>query len=695
MRKIYTLLSALVCLASYNATAQINYSFSTATGTYTPLSGGTVPTLVSAGITGASAFDEGYVNNVPIGFTLNYNGTNYSTMHINTNGFIALGDPFVDPPANGYYTNNLTSGPTGPTATPAARPIIAPLWDDLDIVAGSNLSYALAGTAPNRVLTVQFSNVLWSYQATAPTISFQIKLYETSNVIEFIYRQEAGAVAAGSASIGITASGTGANNFMSVQNTTASATASKASEVANINTKPATGQIFRFTPSAPITNDVSVNKVYALGKVGRGVGTLVSAVISNLGTNSLTNVNVTLTVSGANTYTNTITVASLPASSTRTVQFPLYNNANVGANTLTVSVPADQDASNNSSSATQDVTVSQMLYGTGSTPTAGVNAGNGNTIVAKFAVPYGNAISSLNIFFTQANNTYEAVIYDNVNGVPGTALWTSSPLTTTVGENIISVSPVQPISDSFYVGVRQTGTALGLGYQTETPLRTGTFYLKSGTNPWFDLSGNPSNIFLTMIGLTTNAPLPVLISQLSGEKLQQFNKLSWTTFTEQNNYGFEVERSADGRSFSSIGFIKSNAANGNSAATLNYTFPDSKPFSGNNYYRLKQIDIDGKTSFSNVVLLKGEKVTALSFSSVYPNPAKDKLSIIASAPSADRINLVVTDLAGKVVKQQAINVVAGDNNLSLEVTSLPSGSYILKAVCATGCETAITKFVKQ
>jgi hypothetical protein len=81
--------------------------------------------------------------------------------------------------------------------------------------------------------------------------------------------------------------------------------------------------------------------------------------------------------------------------------------------------------------------------------------------------------------------------------------------------------------------------------------------------------------------------------------------------------------------------------------------------------------------------------------SIYPNPAVKDLNLVITAPAADNISLIVTDLYGKVVSQLSTKVVAGDNNLQVPVTALASGTYIIKAVCSNGCETAVQKFVKH
>jgi hypothetical protein len=96
---------------------------------------------------------------------------------------------------------------------------------------------------------MEWINMNWDYSASTAGISFQLKLYETSNIIEFVYRQEAGALVNDGASIGLTAAATGSGNFSSVSASTANPTVSTTTETNSIVTKPATGQIYRWDPT--------------------------------------------------------------------------------------------------------------------------------------------------------------------------------------------------------------------------------------------------------------------------------------------------------------------------------------------------------------------------------------------------------------------------------------------------------------
>jgi hypothetical protein len=194
----------------------------------------------------------------------------------------------------------------------------------------------------------------------------------------------------------------------------------------------------------------------------------------------------------------------------------------------------------------------------------------------------------------------------------------------------------------------------------------------------------------------TCSPVPVRLTAFTGERRGNANWLAWNTAAEINNKGFELQRSADGINYASIAFINTLAENGNSSNALNYTFTDEKiTATAGYYYRLKQIDKDGKYNLSNAVFIKGAKVNKLELVQVYPNPANSLLNVKVASPKADNVTFVITDMTGKVVIQQQKAVAGGDNLLQVDLRTLSQGSYLLKAICANGCETTVTKFIKQ
>jgi Ig-like domain CHU_C associated/Secretion system C-terminal sorting domain/Periplasmic copper-binding protein (NosD) len=204
-----------------------------------------------------------------------------------------------------------------------------------------------------------------------------------------------------------------------------------------------------------------------------------------------------------------------------------------------------------------------------------------------------------------------------------------------------------------------------------------------------------TSVTATIDNSPTCTPTPVTLLSFKGDRVGAINKLEWTTATEQNNAGFSLQRSVDGVNFSQLQYVNSKATGGNSNSQLSYTYDDVKPLQGNNYYRLQQKDRDGKTSYSQIVLLKGARVSTLMMSNVYPNPTVQALNMILSSPVAEQVRIVVSDATGKIVWQQSKQVAQGDNNVQINVQALATGSYVVKAICNTGCETAVHKFVKQ
>jgi hypothetical protein len=232
-----------VATAASGTTYLVNstpYNFAATSGTFTAL-----PAVGASGSTdsGVSLTADGSMSaTLPLvapspSFTFNYGGVNYTNFRVSSDGFLVFGSAGTT-----SLTNNLA------TATSTLRPGLAPLWDDLQCTQG--IKYMLQGTAPNRVLTIEWLNMEWNWSANNPTISFQIKLYETTNVIEYIYRQDAQAVNNGSSGASIGLMGTASTNFVSLQDVTASPAISTTSSTNGLSTKPATGQIYRFTPAA-------------------------------------------------------------------------------------------------------------------------------------------------------------------------------------------------------------------------------------------------------------------------------------------------------------------------------------------------------------------------------------------------------------------------------------------------------------
>ncbi len=216
----------LTLLFASRTMAQVanNYNVTPSSGTYTALTAGTtIPSILT---------DDAISGGISLGFNYVFNGVTYTNVYISSNGFLSFNSS-----AGSEYLNDLASNTF-------SRPLIAPLWDDLN-GSGGTARYQTTGSAPNRVFTMDWNNWKWDYNA-ANNISFQVKLYETSNNIVFVYGYSGVALNAASASVGV--AGSTAGDYVSLSSLGVAPTISSGSETSTISTAPANGQTYTFTP---------------------------------------------------------------------------------------------------------------------------------------------------------------------------------------------------------------------------------------------------------------------------------------------------------------------------------------------------------------------------------------------------------------------------------------------------------------
>jgi len=152
--------------------------------------------------------------------------------------------------------------------------------------------------------------------------------------------------------------------------------------------------------------------------------------------------------------------------------------------------------------------------------------------------------------------------------------------------------------------------------------------------------------------------------------------IKWCTETEINNDYFEVQRSSNAQNFKTIATIYSTSTD-NEAKT--YYHLDNAPEQGVNYYRIKQVDTDGSTAYTNVVAVK----FAYEFDHAYPNPTAGML-YVSSDTSGQRLE--IRDLFGRLVYEGETQ----EETTNLDIQHLPSGMYVLQI----GEETTL-KIMKQ
>lgn len=212
-------------------------------------------------------------------------------------------------------------------------------------------------------------------------------------------------------------------------------------------------------------------------------------------------------------------------------------------------------------------------------------------------------------------------------------------------------------------------------------------------------NGSPalcSDIATVTIIFQTLGALPVTIVDFGAVYENNKVNVKWTTTFELNNDHFEVERSTDGTTFTSVSSVK---GQGNSASRHDYQFNDdvSKSVLNKNdmYYRLKQVDLNGKGSFTKVLVVRVYRTKSLQSLSVTPNPAINDIKVNVQLNENSYIVMKVNNSSGIEVMRKTTRGSAGTNSFGLEGTShLQAGIYFLEVIVNSN-ERMMVKLVKN
>jgi len=181
-------------------------------------------------------------------------------------------------------------------------------------------------------------------------------------------------------------------------------------------------------------------------------------------------------------------------------------------------------------------------------------------------------------------------------------------------------------------------------------------------------------------------PLPVQLTSFTAKRADRAVKLSWTTASELNNREFVVERSFNGKTFNAIGSV---AGNGTATRANTYTFSDKQALAGVSYYRLKQIDLDGKFEYSPVRAVAASNTAMDAELSAYPNPTSTSVQL--SLPSEANGMVRVMSLTGQTVWEGTAAQLAAKNN-TLDMSRFQSGTYLISL--SNGAETKTVRVNK-
>lgn len=188
------------------------------------------------------------------------------------------------------------------------------------------------------------------------------------------------------------------------------------------------------------------------------------------------------------------------------------------------------------------------------------------------------------------------------------------------------------------------------------------------------LSVSGVTAFSPMVIIHRTGSLPVTIAEFNMECTQTGVAIYWITTTELNSDYFDLERSSDGLNFQPIAHLK---AAGNSTVPLHYKFTDDNKFSSGAYYRLKEVDFDGTTDFSNVI----HSACAPSLTGavrIYPNPVYDLINYQINAKPQGVVSIEILDQAGQAIIREQYIANSDSGIPPTDVSFLNEGFYFVK-----------------
>lgn len=463
--------------------------------TYTELTSGSVIAVdqVKDGLSAPITF--------PDGFEFKYCGQAYTKFILSSNGFIKLGD---QNPTRSLYFSAPQTADEGlfNSASDLDNNIIAPFNHDL-VAGNGGAEYRMdiSGTAPNRVVTIQFKNVSDNGALAATqysSMNFQIKLYETTRVIDFVFgnwTSSANASAYKTSLSGLRGLGNLPSQLLAINkgsgvewsdvtfangNYSTTATLNFGNTVGGTRPAPVSGQVIRLTPQQE--NDVAVLDVYTMAQLPLNFGAphKIQAVISNNGKTVKADVNVNLSVSGANSFTPAaVVIPTLNPGDTVIVNFDNFTPTALGENSVTVSLADDDYSANNTKSVAQ--TITSGTYSFAATGATAESAFKGSFVaVCKYHVTGSAKVTSVDAMILNNSvlsaQTTKAYVFNKSGVVVGQ----SNSFTTSANSlgKWVSFAILTPptISDAdYYVGL-DCSTSYFAAYQTEKPMRAGAFY---------------------------------------------------------------------------------------------------------------------------------------------------------------------------------------------------------------------------
>jgi PKD repeat protein len=471
---------------------------------------------------------------VPIGFDFEYNCNTFSSFILNTNGFIKLGD--TAPSGVALFFEPETESLGGPfnSENPLDNFIISPFNYDLTGDGTGKFTVLTEGEAPHRVCTIEFSNLRDKNNTgnnLYESIEFQIKLHETSNIIDFVFGDW---VSNGnpsehySAACGLKGIGNGPENVLLAEKSSDTpwsgvnfqndpySNSGFAFDFGNMDKPVDNGRTFRFIPK--YFRDLHIKKIFALTEVPGEFGTPenIRAIISNDGLNDIHNIKVTVETTGASHAGKTVTVDVVKGGEDKLVSLGTFQPNAVGHHTLTATLQGDDYNADNTMSVEQETTIERYNYADVTAPARGIgfDAGDSGNFFTKFYIGGTAWMNKVNVFIFDDPSNVQQQIMGSIHSTARDTTYFSDTLTIEEGHlgqwlEIQMPDSVLLRNEDFYAGIyclpSNTSNAFApLGVQTEIPTRPNAFY-QSSAGLQDTLSRDETFGYRYMIGTTLNA----------------------------------------------------------------------------------------------------------------------------------------------------------------------------------------------
>jgi Secretion system C-terminal sorting domain len=590
--------------------------------------------LADAGVA-ITSFTVGNLNdcrwdNIPIPFTFRFYGNPYTSVNVSSNGWLGMGNTNSTATGIGFVLPNAT----------APNNTVHGVTANLTLAASGALEYFTDGDAPNRTFVISYQNV--PFFSGGGTTTFQIHLKETSNIVEIHTTS---------------CTNTTLDKAQGIENSAGTA-ATVVTGRNNTTSWTSTGFTngYRFTPD-------TINFTWS-------------------------------PATGLNTTTGDVVIASPANTTTYTINATNSNNGATGSNNVTITV---DPASFNLAATPGGAEVCQNISVIG----GGTNYRDGNcnliaTITPSGATPVTNSINTctkVDVNATKRGTTdlYLAKKYDIeplINAVNATAtiklyylqsefdnynaraldsghkyLPTSPSDVTGIGNILLRQFHGTGTNPTNYTGASVDFTATTSGFST----------IWNATNNWWEVTvpvNGFSGFYLSSSKLGT---VNIKLNYFNGVQVNKNNILKWRVNCTSDNAKFELQRSTDGISYQ----IFKNITATRLECDAPFEYIDDNVAAGKNYYRLKLIDVDGKTTLSNTVLLI-TKTSGFEVQNVYPNPiVNNRATLKVNAYQKETVNIVITDISGRVIKSSTMALQIGINQIPIYVGNLAKGTYNL------------------